>query len=625
MKQAPTASCCATLCLVLASAQFSSAATWYVEDDSLGGDGTSWPQAFRFLQDALLVAQDGDEIRVADGTYRPDERSDWPLGGTGDRAATFQLLNGVAIRGGYAGLGAPNPDARDIDAYETILSGDLNEDDEDGGFVDNGYHVVTGSGTDETSLVDGFTICSGNALPLPKDNGGGGMCNVSGSPTITRCTFRENQGDRGGALQNALDSNPFFESCIFEFNHGNYGGAVNSDASSAPIFNNCVFEQNSSDFGGGIRGGASTLIDCFFSMNVADRGGAINGGSPLLVDCVFADNSAGQGAALGGFFGDVLIMRCHFNRNFAQGGGGALFFLEGYETLIGCSFTGNSGRYGGAIANNLVQDLLLADCHFAGNVAEDHGGAIASTSSVITAIRCTFSDNSAGENGGAIHDNSGGLTLSKCIFRENSSSEGGALGTLAGNPRLNNCVLAFNSATNGGAMHCRGGNPALTGCVMKSNSATNGGALASIGSTVSLENCTIAGNSTIDGSAVAAIGIPPIPYVSNFAITNSILWNGGNEIFNLLGISQFAVTYSNVETGWSGIGNIDVDPEFEADGFHLRQGSPCINKGDPNYLKPPGETDIDGYPRVMGGRIDMGADEFTRRVLLLAEPAPSTD
>jgi hypothetical protein len=44
--------------------------------------------------------------------------------------------------------------------------------------------------------------------------------------------------------------------------------------------------------------------------------------------------------------------------------------------------------------------------------------------------------------------------------------------------------------------------------------------------------------------------------------------------------------------------------------YHLRPGSPCIDAGDPNYVAEPNETDLDGNPRVIGGRIDMGAYEF---------------
>ena len=61
-----------------------------------------------------------------------------------------------------------------------------------------------------------------------------------------------------------------------------------------------------------------------------------------------------------------------------------------------------------------------------------------------------------------------------------------------------------------------------------------------------------------------------------------------------------------------GIGNIDADPCFvdEAnEDYHLLAGSPCIDAGDPNYIAEPNETDLDGGPRVINGRIDMGAYE----------------
>jgi hypothetical protein len=80
--------------------------------------------------------------------------------------------------------------------------------------------------------------------------------------------------------------------------------------------------------------------------------------------------------------------------------------------------------------------------------------------------------------------------------------------------------------------------------------------------------------------------------------------------------------------------NIDTEPHFVASGFwvdandpniivepndsnaiwidgdyHLLPGSPCIDAGDPNYIAEPNETDLDGRPRVIGSRIDMGAYE----------------
>ncbi len=60
-------------CLGLASA--APAKIIYVDDDAAGAsnDGSSWAMALPYLQPALSMAAAGDEIRVAQGTYRPDE------------------------------------------------------------------------------------------------------------------------------------------------------------------------------------------------------------------------------------------------------------------------------------------------------------------------------------------------------------------------------------------------------------------------------------------------------------------------------------------------------------------------------------------------------------------------
>jgi len=77
-------------------------------------DGSSWENAITWLQDALELAVDGDEIRVAEGSYRPDQTGSILVGDW--RTLTFHLKNGVTLEGGYAGYGEPDPDQRDIAA-----------------------------------------------------------------------------------------------------------------------------------------------------------------------------------------------------------------------------------------------------------------------------------------------------------------------------------------------------------------------------------------------------------------------------------------------------------------------------------------------------------------------------
>ena len=68
----------------------------------------------------------------------------------------------VSIYGGYAGYGQPDPNERNIEIYETILSGDLNGDDAAGGdHSENSYHVISGNNLQNTDILDGFTIKGG--------------------------------------------------------------------------------------------------------------------------------------------------------------------------------------------------------------------------------------------------------------------------------------------------------------------------------------------------------------------------------------------------------------------------------------------------------------------------------
>ena len=254
--------------------------TIYVDDDAPGANnGTNWSNAYVCLQDALAIAQSGDEIQVAQGIHKPDlnvmtARSP-QIVASRDRTATFQLKNGVSMRGGYAGAGESKPDARDIHLYKTILSGDLNSDD-GANFTnnsENSYHVVTGSGTNETAVLDGFTITAGNANGFSPYNSGAGMYNDRGSPTVTNCVFTGNSGVNGGGMYNG-EGSPVVTNCIFNSNLvSNMGGGMfnyglNSDCN--PTLINCTFNSNSALNGGGMQNGKqgnAILMNCTFTRN----------------------------------------------------------------------------------------------------------------------------------------------------------------------------------------------------------------------------------------------------------------------------------------------------------------------------------------------------------------------
>jgi hypothetical protein len=293
----------------------------YVNDDATGiNNGTSWEDAYIYLQDALVDANNSDkpvEIRVAQGIYRPD------LGGgyvPGDREAAFRLINGVTLAGGYAGIDTDDPNARDIELYETTLTGDLNGDDVELSITigwsstrdENSYHVLIGSRTDMTAVLDGFIITGGaaNGPELDGDDTfykyrlacGGGMYNEEGSPTLTNCTFSGNCGGLVGGMYNYI-SNVTLTNCTFSDNSGWTAGGMMNQESSVTL-TNCTFSENLRTISFRSNYGLSipTLTNCIFSGNYGP-GGVISyynwdnpnsGPVSILTNCTFSGNYGGM-------------------------------------------------------------------------------------------------------------------------------------------------------------------------------------------------------------------------------------------------------------------------------------------------------------------------------------------
>lgn len=160
--------------LALAVCGLAEAVTWFVDDSvPTTGSGASWSSPFKTIQEAFDEAVAGDEIHVGQGEYRADFTP--PID---DKNLSFSLKSLVSIQGGYAGFEAGTPGARDVVLYETILTGDLADNDgpDFTNYSDNSYHVIKvttavsppdPSGTpapEDKANLDGFTIKGGNAV-----------------------------------------------------------------------------------------------------------------------------------------------------------------------------------------------------------------------------------------------------------------------------------------------------------------------------------------------------------------------------------------------------------------------------------------------------------------------------
>jgi hypothetical protein len=545
----------------------------YVDADADGAnDGSSWINAFTDLQNALAAAQDGDEIHVAQGIYTPTQD---PL----DREATFQLKDGVSILGGYAGFDEPDPNARGVELYETILTGDLagNDDKVESPselgpalLVDNSCCVVVADSKNETAVLDGFTI-TGSYPHRDLCQRDGTMMIKAGNPTVRNCHFT-GVGD---------GTQPWFS---------RMGGAASlliQDAAK-PIITNCRFTENQS---------AAVSIDS----------------SPIFTNCIFEDNVYALE-----LWGEDMASLYNSDGNSV---------IDDEVILTGCTFERTS-RTGVSL---VLSKITLTDCTFESTKEYSalgvHGGDV-------TLERCVFNNNT-GHDGGAINMADGILVASDCVFTNNRSGAGGAIRFL-GTLDLHNCHFRGNySDLEGGALAGYSEQPVvISGCTFVGNTAEFGGAISYHGPSIVISKCTFADNRGV-GPAIFALGGTE----QNVEFGHCIIWNG-QAPFQPEWWDKWIpprVEYSDVEGGWPGIGNIDVDPRFANPGYwdpnetpddpnddiwidgdyHLKSQagrwdptseswviddvtSPCIDAGDFNS-----PVAFEPYPN--GGVINMGA------------------
>ena len=266
----------------------------YVDSSAISGlnNGTSWPNAYTRLQDALVNAKARDTILVAKGTYFAD------LGNgliNNNRSLSFMIPDSMLVLGGFP-QGGGSLNSRNWVINKTILSGEIQQD---GLIANNSYHVVRTSRVSNATTLDGFEITGGNAnnTAVPDNSGGGWYNDGSGNglrsnPTIKNCVFIYNSAKQGGALYNHADNggqaSPVVINSRFLHNSaltGNGGALYNLSANnghSSAQFTNCIFHGNQAKNGGALFNNAvtgfnnTTFINCLLYSNSALEGAATN-------------------------------------------------------------------------------------------------------------------------------------------------------------------------------------------------------------------------------------------------------------------------------------------------------------------------------------------------------------
>jgi hypothetical protein len=120
-----------------------------------------------------------------------------------------------------------------------------------------------------------------------------------------------------------------------------------------------------------------------------------------------------------------------------------------------------------------------------------------------------------------------------------------------------------------------------------------------------IENNTVVNNSASTGSG----GLRP--YLSNsVSIKNNIIWgNVPLQLYQTGGV--VSTSYCDIQNGYSGIGNINLNPQFIGNSFFLNSTSPCIDAGDTSAsykdLENPSNPGFALWPALGTVRNDMGA------------------
>lgn len=234
---------------------------------------------------------------------------------------------------------------------------------------------------------------------------------------------------------------------------------------------------------------------------------------------------------------------------------------------------------------------------YTGSGQTGSGGGIWASSTSALVCNCMILTNLASyEGGGAYQASLYGCTLAgnRASSTAYTTSGGGAYSC-----NLTNCVITGNTSDygdGGGAGRC-----GLRNCALTLNWADQSGGGASGGTLV---NCTVFGNTSrgFSGSAGA---------VANATLTNCIVW--GNIIpwnnSTVTNYSSCTLTYCDSDPLPVGTGNIDADPHFLPDGFHIAASSPCRGAGTTVAVG----ADIDG--QAWANPPAIGCDEW--------QPAPA--
>lgn len=362
-----------------------------------------------------------------------------------------------------------------------------------------------------------------------------------------------------------------------------------------------------------------------------------------------------------------------FNNGFmlTEAGGAIAFGNNSQGSITDCTFTNNQANDGGAVVALATEDraVTITNSKFSNNTATaGRGGAILSQgTTTVTLNNSTVTLNRAALDGGGVWfqtattsitlninnsfitqnsvvgtTNSGGgifcqgnLNILGSDISQNTTGATGGGVFVQGDLNIRDSSVTRNSSetstASGGGIFVQGTTVNITQVTIDNNRAGNGGGL-NLGVTVAnIKNSTISDNHVFFGIATGGginILTGTVRLANSIVAGNYIETSGtGPDIagdiisqgYNLIGIGDGATITGDTATNITGaLGNpalakLDVLGDYGGNHTLLRPllpGSPALDRGDPGYLPPPDfDQRSNGFPRVIGGRIDIGAFE----------------
>jgi MYXO-CTERM domain-containing protein len=308
------------LAVTLLAAPSARANTLHVDDDYTGASTGTATNPYRTLAAAIAAAKDGDEIRVAGGTYAPITIEDKLLTLLGGWDAGFGGRGSAADRSiisGSAGVDCVTL----FNARTTIVDGFVIRAGRYGVHVDSDDFKDSDPGRSAPSVRNNLIEDNGSAA-----GGGGVFVDNSRGTRIEGNLIRRNQGDRGAAI--AVDSPAVrIAANRFEKNlgHGDHGGALYLTGADLEVENNWIEGGRTGDDPGYGWGGGCVLFNegasALFRGNVWTQNHA-----PLIGSALFIDDGA-----------KARVDHDLFYRNECAERGGHAIYVDGTDSGVGSS------------------------------------------------------------------------------------------------------------------------------------------------------------------------------------------------------------------------------------------------------------------------------------------------